>query len=156
MFDDVRRRLAGASAVLADEGDAQHIGGARRAQWDTSGDGNAVAGAGKAFLIGDDAGAIDHVFQRNGIFGLHAMDAPDHRHAADGALVGREHDDRLGRPFARRADTGRAGGRVGDDGSQSERFGNLTGRRRDGVSRGGDRKSSVYGQRLSNISLPGC
>ena len=65
------------------------------------------------------------------------MDTPDHRHAADGAHIGRQHNDGLGGPLAGGTDAGGARGRIGDNGGQIERLGDLAGRCRDGVGGGG-------------------
>ena len=98
----------GAGAVLPDEGDAQHVGGTGRAEWDAGGDGDAVTGTGITFLVSDDAGAVDEILVIDSVIGEEALDAPDHRQAAGGSDVGGEGEDGLGRPFARRTNARRA------------------------------------------------
>src|SRR6185437_14022316 len=73
------RDSGGSGAVLANKGDAQHVGGAGRAKGDAGGDGDAIARAGIALFVGDDAGAIDHVLEALRIFGEEALDAPHDR-----------------------------------------------------------------------------
>ena len=56
-------RFRSRQPVRADIGDAQHVGGARRAERHAGGDDDAVAGLAEAFREGDAAGAVDHVVE---------------------------------------------------------------------------------------------
>ena len=104
----VRSSIAG--GVRADIGDAQHVGGARRAERHAGDDDDALAGLGETVLEGDAAGAVDHVVLVVRVFGDDAMHAPDHREPPAGGEVRRDRDDRRARPFARDAQAGRARG----------------------------------------------
>src|SRR5690349_9847331 len=75
--------LAAPRPVLPHKRNPQHVRRARGAEGNTCRDRDAVAGAGEAFLVGDDARAVDHVVEVHRILRIDAVDAPDHRQAAD-------------------------------------------------------------------------
>ena len=66
----------------ADEGDAHHVGGARRAEGHAGHDDDAVAHLREALADGEFAGAERHVVEVARILGADRMHAPDQRQAA--------------------------------------------------------------------------
>ena len=122
--------------LRADEGDAQHVGRARRAERHAGDDDDALAGLGEAVLEGEAAGALDHVVLVVRVLGDDAVHAPDQRSLRPVGEVRRDRDDRRLRPFARDAQAGRARTGPADDGGEIERLGDLARGGGDGVGAG--------------------
>ena len=127
-----RRRLLS----LLDEGDPEHVGGARRAERHAGGDDDPLVGLGEALAERHLAGMVDHVLERVRLGTGDAVKPPDQRQAASRRKDRRERDDRGLRPLARGADGGGARGGVAADRGEVQRLGDLARRRRDGVGAG--------------------
>jgi hypothetical protein len=95
-----------------------------------------AAPAGEIGFAGKTDGALDHVGEIVRVLGLHRMDAPGERHAPRGVEVGREAEDAHVGSLACRAQGGRAGVGVGDNGRGRERVRALSRGGADGVGGG--------------------
>lgn len=92
----------------ADEGNAHHVGRARRAERHARNDDHALAGLGKALVKGDAAGAAHHRVDVARVLRNNAMDAPHKGQAPRRGEIWRKRDRRRFGPLARDAQAGSA------------------------------------------------